>query len=107
MPRSGLLSALLHVIASPVASYFGRAPRAGLKLLEDATVVRAARGGTGAVMAVDHYAGIIAPAAAAAADLGCDRMLWLGHDGTVAECGMINVFAVYASMCRGTWSPPP
>lgn len=90
-------SALLYVIASPVASYFGRASGAGLKLLADTTVARAARGGTGAVKAGANYAGTIAPAAAAAADHGCDQMLWVGEDGAVAECGMMNFFAVYAS----------
>lgn len=91
-------SALLYVIASPVGGYFrgGRTSRAGLKLLVDTGIARAARGGTGAVKAGANYAGTIAPAAAAAAD-GCDQMLWVGEDGSVAECGMMNFFAVYAS----------
>lgn len=48
MSSWGPLSALLYFITSPVMSHFGHAPGAGLKLLDDATGARAARGGTGA-----------------------------------------------------------
>ncbi|KAK1862786.1 hypothetical protein I4F81_005353 [Pyropia yezoensis] len=107
MPRSGLLSALLHVIASPVASYFGRVPRAGLKLLEDATVTApSCRASPGrACWSSATAAAASAASAAASAATAATTAAAAAADPTAA--GAADVFGGDDAGAAGAPLPPP
>lgn len=104
-PRIGVRrsdSALLFVIASPVASFFSNASaegekhQKGVSLLADPKYVRAWKGGVGDCKTGGNYASSIAPAEEAK-EKGYDQILWLSDEKSklVTEVGMMNVFFVF------------
>lgn len=104
-PRIGVRrsdSALLFVIASPVASFFSRTAgsqekyQKGVSLLADPKYVRAWKGGVGQCKTGGNYANSIAPAEEAC-EKGFDQVLWLSDEERqlVTEVGMMNVFFVF------------
>lgn len=103
-PRLGVRrsdSAMLFMIASPVASFFPTSVKtsryqAGVDLLADPTYVRAWKGGVGNCKTGGNYASSIAPAEEAKGR-GYDQILWLSdaERKLVTEVGMMNVFLVF------------
>lgn len=101
-------SALLYVIASPVASFFanrsalGAKYQTGLSLLADPKYVRAWKGGVGNCKTGGNYASSIKPTEEAK-EKGHDQILWLSDEKRqlVTEVGMMNVFFVFRDAATG------
>ncbi|MFC8505216.1 branched-chain amino acid aminotransferase [Streptomyces sp. NPDC057411] len=89
---------LYVLMAMPAGSYFtGGVKPVSVWLSED--YVRAAPSGTGAVKAAANYAGTLAPQRDAAAEHGCDQVVWLDavERRWVEEMGAMNLFFVFGS----------
>ncbi len=85
---------LFFIIASPVASYYGKGLKP-VRIWVETEHVRAPRGGLGAAKAGANYAASLAAAMRAKKD-GYDQVLWLdGRDHElVEEVGTMNLFVV-------------
>lgn len=85
---------LFFIIASPVASYYGKGLKP-VRIWVETEHVRAPRGGLGAAKAGANYAASLAAAMRAKKD-GFDQVLWLdGRDHAfVEEVGTMNLFVV-------------
>jgi branched-chain amino acid aminotransferase len=98
---------LFVIIASPVASYFGR-DLAAITVGVEANDVRATLGGTGEVKFGGNYAaGFAAHGRAFAA--GCDQVLWLDavEHRWVEELNAMNVMFVWRRGGRTVLTTPP
>jgi branched-chain amino acid aminotransferase len=83
------------IIASPVASYYGKAGLKPVRIWVETEFVRAPRGGVGSAKAGANYVASLLAAMRAKKE-GFDQVLWLdgnNHD-TVEEVGTMNLFVV-------------
>jgi len=98
---------LFVVIASPVASYFGPHLRS-ITVAVEASDVRAAAGGTGAVKFAGNYAAGFA-AHGRAGTAGSDQVLWLdaAERRWVEELNAMNVMLVWRRGGRTVLTTPP
>lgn len=88
-------TAMFFTIAFPVGSFFADTGK-GVRLLADATYIRAWKGGVGNCKTGGNYALTIAPAMEAKA-AGFDQIMWLSDDHTrkCTEVGMMNAMFVF------------